>query len=323
MLKFFWLCCLWFAMVQCAKKKVEISAVDLSYPTAMNLNEVKFLNAEIGFAMGGDRFKKPLLLKTMDGGQHWASLSIPQGSEEKEIFGFDINAQGEILTVGYGGTIFHSKDSGNSWVYSQHPSWEELHDVCFRESDTSVIVGGRGFNMGWISKYLRQTQKAEPIDDQRNFELRDIDAPTNDVLYVSGYGAVLKSVNGGEHWDFTAAENDYFTAMAWRNSNEGVVVGYGGSICTTHDGGASWKTVRNGNKWLQTKIHWKGIAENGSGIYVAVGEKGKVFRSLDDGASWKEVTPFTDKDLHAVNFIDAQHIIIVGEKGCIFKLLVE
>ncbi len=289
----------------------------------MNLNEVKFLNDEIGFAMGGDRFKQPLILKTLDGGQHWESLSTPQGSEQKEIFGFDINAQGEVLTVGYGGTMFYSKDTGGSWIYIQHPSWELFHDVCLRESDTAILVGGGGFNKGWMSAFLRQSQQANPFFDQRNFELRDIEAPNNDVLYVSGYGAVLKSVNGGEHWDFTAAENDYFTAMAWRNSNDGVVVGYGGSICTTHDGGTSWKTVRNGNKWLQSKIHFKGIAGNGSGIYVAVGEKGKVFRSIDDGASWKEVKSFTDKDLHAAHFIDARQVIMVGEKGCIFKLLVD
>lgn len=321
--KLYWLCLLWVVFLQCSKKKLAIDADDLSYPTNMNLNEVKFISHDIGFAMGGDRFKQPLILKTWDGGQHWQSLSTPPGSEQKEIFGFDINAQGEILTVGYGGSMFYSKDTGTSWTYIQHPSWELFHDVCLRESDTAILIGGGGFNKGWMSTFLRQNQQANPFYDQRNFELRDIDAPSDEVIYVSGYGAILKSVNGGQRWDFTAAENDYFTAMDWRNTNEGVAVGYGGSICTTHNGGTSWKAVRNGNKWLQTKIHWKGIAGNGLGTYVAVGEKGKVFRSLDDGASWKEVKAFTDKDLHAAHFIDIQHVIMVGEKGCIFKLLVD
>ena len=55
------------------------------------------------------------------------------------------------------------------------------------------------------------------------------------------------------------SKNDFFKAMVWKNSNEGVAVGYEGSIIKTSDGGASWQVKRNGNDLSKQKIHFLNI----------------------------------------------------------------
>ena len=121
-------------------------------------------------------------------------------------------------------------------------------------------------------------------------------------------------------WSFTTAKNDFFKAMSWKNSSEGVAVGYEGSIHKTQDGGATWRVIRNGNDISKKKFHFLDIDRNQNQIMVAVGENGVVFVSRDDGENWIETNQFSLKNLRGISFKDASTCFIVGDKGALFEM---
>ncbi len=307
-------------LLSCSKKKLDINATEILIPMHDRFNKIKFLNQQTGFIIGGQQFSHPAMLKTSDGGATWHEVTLPGNNEQKEIYGFDLFKDGKIITVGYGGTIYVSSDTGSSFQYVQHASWKELKDVVFKSKDSALIIGGSGFNQGHISRFKTDGSGSNQISEMLGFELCDIDMPDSNTVYYAGYGAILKSVDGGLTHDFTTAKNDFFKAMCWKNSNEGIAVGYEGSIIRTTNGGASWQFIRNGNDFTKKKIHFLDVERNNSSRVVAVAEGGVVFVSEDDGASWKEAMRFTSNDLYGITFRDEQTCFVVGDNGCLFSI---
>ena len=71
-----------------------------------------------------------------------------------------------------------------------------------------------------------------------------------------------------------------------------VIVGWGGAILRTTDGGANWATVASG-----TANTLRGVRFFDSTLAYAVGNAGTVLRSTDAGASWNPVASGTAADI--------------------------
>ena len=304
----------------CSKKKIQVEYNEIVVSTKDRLNKIKFFDANIGFIVGGDQYTKATVLKTINGGATWEAINLPTNNEQKEIYSFDILPNGQIVTVGYGGTIYLSDDTGKTFRYVQHHSWKELKDVACINSAQALIVGGTGFNSGHHSQFDMDGLGNNVITQDYNFEISDVDFVNDKLAYMCGYGALLKSTDGGVNWNHTSAKNDFFKAMCWKNAQEGITVGYEGSIHKTTDGSDSWVVVRNGNDITKKKVHFFDVARNSTNRIVAVGERGVVFISLDDGDSWAESNKFTYDDLRGVTFKDEATIFCVGDKGRVFEV---
>ena len=195
-----------------------------------------------------------------------------------------------------------------------------MKDIAFINEQSAIIVGGIGFDKGHISDFLFDGSGSNQIREEKNFELSDIDLVDSNTIYLSGYGAILKSHDQGNHWEFTNAKNDFFKAMSWKNTLEGIAVGYEGSIQKTSDGGKTWSVIRNGNDVTLKKFHFLDIDRNQNKTVVAVGENGVVFISNDDGENWIETNQFSLKDLRGIYFRDETTCFIVGDQGSLFEL---
>ncbi len=319
----FFFCIIFICIHSCKKNELNADVEQINLTTDLRLNKIKFLNQQIGFAVGGDLFARPMLYKTIDGGKNWSDISSLLHGEQKEIFSIDINAKGEFITAGYGGTMYLSKDTGNSFNYIQHPSWEELQDITFLNKDTALWLIGVNLKKGLIG-YLDANNLSVSSDlDERSFELSDIDVVSEQDVYMSGYGAILHSADKGLHWDFTTAKNDYFKSMSWQNKDQGIAVGYAGSICKTTNGGLTWKVIRNGNALFQKKKHWLSVENNGLGTYMVVGEQGECMISKNEGESWETMQEFTREDLRGLSFSDVNTCFVVGTNGFMAKLKIE
>jgi photosystem II stability/assembly factor-like uncharacterized protein len=299
---------------------VEVEVQEVASPTNLLLNKVQFFNEQIGFIVGGSRFMEACFLKTTDGGATWTRVDLSFAPEKKAIYGIDISPTGKLITVGYGGTIFVSNDTGKTFQYVQHNSWREFQDVSIRSDDSCVIVGGIAFASGFVTRMKTNGEAANIMQEEWKAEMSDVNMLTDQVGYISGFGAVLKTINGGLTWDFTNAQNDYFKAMCWLNESEGVIVGYEGSIMKTFDAGKTWDVLRNGNSITKPKFHFLNMASNGKDAIVAVGEKGLVMVSENRGANWKQLKDFTKEDIRGVEFVNSTTYYVVGSNGSIFKL---
>ncbi|MBP6625062.1 MAG: hypothetical protein KA198_07810 [Chitinophagaceae bacterium] len=319
----FFFCFVLFSLHSCKKNELNADVEQINLATDLRLNKIKFLNPQIGFAVGGDLYARPLLYKTMDGGKIWSDISTLLQAEQKEIFSLDISAKGELITAGYGGTMYYSKDTGKSFNYIQHPSWEALQDICFLNKDTALWVIGVNLKKGLMGYLDANNLSVSSTLDSRSFELSDIDVVSEQDVYMSGYGAVLRSADKGQHWDFTTAKNDYFKSMSWQDKDHGIAIGYGGSICKTNDGGNTWEVIRNGNALFQKKKHWLCVENNGLGTYIVVGEQGECMLSRNEGKSWEAMSEFTKEDLRGLFFSDVNTCFVVGTHGYLAKLRID
>jgi uncharacterized protein YbcV (DUF1398 family) len=98
------------------------------------------------------------------------------------------------------------------------------------------------------------------------------------------------------------------------NAETGFVVGFGGTILKTSNGGNTWTAQSSGTtNWLES-VYFTDI-NNG---YVA-GDKGTILKTTDGGTNWTILTSGTNYDLYAVYFSDPDEGCVVGSNGTILK----
>lgn len=89
-------------------------------------------------------------------------------------------------------------------------------------------------------------------------------------------------------------------AVHFINVDNGYVVGAGGTILKTTDGGANWADVSPAGITADLKgIH---VFDQPAGAVVAVGNGGLILRSTDGGTSWSPVASGVSDDLLSVSF---------------------
>jgi photosystem II stability/assembly factor-like uncharacterized protein len=256
----------------------------------------------------------------MEQGKNIIDIPLPQNGIQKEIYGIDVSPIGHIMAVGYDASIYISKDSGNSWTFIQNNSWREFQSIAFRDNDTAVVVGGFGFDKGIILKMNTNAETNDALREDRNFEISDIEFVTTQIGYLSGYGTIMKTIDGGHEWTFTTAKNDFFKAMSWKNEQEGIAVGMNGSIIKTTDGGTQWDMIINGNNFLKKKNRLLDIDYNGNGTYLAVGENGCICISKDEGITWNIIESTISNDLRGLAFLNNSIALVVGTHGTIIEI---
>lgn len=197
-----------------------------------------------------------------------------------------------------------------------------------------------------------------PLDEEA--DLLAIDCLGSQVAWASGQdGTVIRTLDAGETW----ARVDLGSSGTLRgirvvDQHIVYVVGDGGAIHVTHDGGAEWRgidapdidfaavttdargdvalvTALDGSIWRYeadadrleqvhaasaTALH--GISASDDGVEaVAVGELGTWLHTEDGGRQWSAVDVGTHRTLHAVQMARLGAMAIaVGEAGAIVRV---
>lgn len=304
-----------FVFSACKKGHVPVDVVDLSRPQS---DYVYSSIAQLGqtfFIAGGSRWTTSSLLR-FSAERQLTEISLDVNDQQKALYGVDCLPDGHIAAVGYEGQLYVSNDSGKSWRIQRQIESKPYQDIAWLTPDSVLIVGGISFNKGFILKSSTWHQPDIQDFDLRNFEIVDIDYAEQDVYYLAGYGAILKSTNGGGRWDFTAAKNDYFKGMAWINALEGVAVGYTGLILQTKDGGDNWEKISDSG--LPKNRKCLNVDMNIQGDCVIVGEQGFMAFKRAGASTWRTARPFTNKDLRAVKMLNNQEVFVCGTQGAIY-----
>jgi photosystem II stability/assembly factor-like uncharacterized protein len=207
-----------------------------------------FVNEKIGYASG----ERGFLLKTIDGGKNWKTLSTT--GTLNWLYGMAFKDKDNGFAVGLNEAVIKTTDGGKSWVEINAPADKKFY--------------------GFRSIY------------------RDISFNGNTGCIVGQNGSVLMSHDGGESWEPSATyfENDVRELMDLRSVHfitpqRGYAVGeLGTRIMMTEDGGRNW-TYRSTNNAEWFRAIWAAP----SGKLIVVGEREKIVASTDDGFSWKEL----------------------------------
>jgi photosystem II stability/assembly factor-like uncharacterized protein len=97
-------------------------------------------------------------------------------------------------------------------------------------------------------------------------------------------------------------------------STHGVIVGEGGRVDVTDDGGATFTAAMTA-----TKEDLYAVALRGS-RGVAVGAHGSVIVTADGGATWTDRSTGLDGFLGGVRFVDDTTVVVAGERGAVLRL---
>jgi photosystem II stability/assembly factor-like uncharacterized protein len=176
--------------------------------TDLDLASVYFADARTGWVVG----RLGTILATSDGGKHWLVQDTSTDLDLTSVYFADAHTG---WVVGWGGTILATSDGGKHWLVEDSGIPENLYGVHFIDARTGWVVG----------------EKA----------------------------TILATHDGGKHWlaqdasaisppesDFVPGKEISLNGVYFVDARTGWVIGEGGTILATHDGGEHWLAENSG-----------------------------------------------------------------------------
>ncbi len=189
--------------------------------------------------------------------------------------------------------IIHTDDGGDTWSEQVSPESDQLQDVHFMDENTGFALGVESIiktvngGMEWTVVTLDS--------DSVNLMLTDFDFTGLTAYAVGDNGTLLKSLDGGDHWEALPMLPSYafYLAVDFVNPDTGIVAGGKGT------GHFAMRTVDGGHTWDSLSIETSEGTSDGSFLDVSfveestvymAGRLGKVVSSVDYGNTWQEKT---------------------------------
>lgn len=161
----------------------------------------------LGWTVGTDADGRGIILHTKNGGKHWEpqKFDVP-GVIPQEVYfvddkhGWTVGADAHPY-----GIILHTKNGGEHWekqeVLGKYPGG--FNGVSAVDEKTAWVVGDHGVILHTTDGKHWIPQKSPPIPDVLLQGVHAVDANT---VWVTGdtdqgYGTILRTNKGGEHWE--------------------------------------------------------------------------------------------------------------------------
>ena len=237
-----------------------------------------------------------LILHSVDGGEHWERALVPKTvTDDIEAMARGADRK-QIWAIGPEGTIVHSTDGGGSWEDLGLHKDVGLNGVYFLDDSDGWVTG----EFGTILK---------TTDGGHSWQ---------EANHVSGLPKYVEDVTDEEAYHRGIPELEesdlYLMQSAWESPAIGRIVGTGGFVLTTHDGGQTWQAERGDTRNTLFSI---GLPRGRRAVLVGI-----LWTLIhQDGAGWKQdqtVSNTTYTWLRSVSFSpDASLGVIAGGKGAI------
>lgn len=328
---------LWSIFISCSKNKLAVSFEEIPSGTEYELHSIFFVTQQIGFVTGGEKYKKGIVLKTINGGNSWSTIYSSIDYPLKAVS--FINADTGVVVGGIK-TILRTIDGGANWqssevLYSEEAfanTYLDFNSIYLAASNNGIIVGGDGYENGIILKtsnaglsWLDITKQACPNcrytsskhKELLNYNLQSVSFSDANTGFIAGYGIILKTIDAGNNWFPQPAPTGGFFRSVFFENNTGFIAGYNGVILKTDDG-LKWNKLKSGSTVFSKIKYLESICfvSNETG-YVA--GDGILLKTTDGGKSWLK----NDKinySLNSIFFTNVNTGYAVGKAGIILKL---
>jgi photosystem II stability/assembly factor-like uncharacterized protein len=217
------------------------------------ITSVHFPEPNTGYAVGGT-FLTGTILKTTDGGTNWTIIKSDSNITLSSVFFTNVNTGYAVGTNGWmsnEGLILRTTNGGTDWIATVFNDYygTGFHTVCFPEANIGYVVGGccgPGTIFGILYK---STDAGENWTGQEWINvsamgagsIHFLNADTGFVTSAYGSGAIFKTTNGGVNltgWITpTFSYPSLLNSVYFTDIETGYVVGEGGTILKTTDGG--------------------------------------------------------------------------------------
>lgn len=250
------------------------------------------------------------ILLSDDQGGTWRQAEI---ATQRGVALTSLVALGErrLLAVGHDGWILRSEDAGSHWQEMRYDneSGEPLLGLWASGGDRVLAFGSFGKFFQSDDAGLTWNKLALEVDSAH---LNGMDGGADGRrMLVGEQGLVLRSADGGRHWETLQAfyTGSLFGVVRLSTSNW-VTYGMRGHLFVSHDFGDSWTQIPVGN---QLPLYGHALLPNGGGL-VIVGADSSVVR-LDAQGSLVEARRMRGLGTLTSATMVGSRLLVGGERG--------
>jgi photosystem II stability/assembly factor-like uncharacterized protein len=269
--------------------------------TELALYNIKFTDAQTGWISG----QGGLVLHTTNGGETWRPQ---QSGTDEPIFALSFADKNHGWGVASVATYIHTTNGGETWEVGRVEASVEgvdeestlalvdptLYDVHFIDTQTGWMVGEFGKIYHTSDGGAHWTEQQNTLLGQSGFN-DALEFPaffgvhfrnSQEGIAVGVEGKIVKTTDGGQHWNFIAEDFSRFDSSAFfapllYGENKGWIVGAAGRMLQLENG--AWKRTSLGT---QVVIWLRAIEFFDDKHGWVVGGYGTILSTEDGGKRW-------------------------------------
>lgn len=228
--------------------------------------------------------------------------------------------------AGSNGTLLSTKDGGRTWGKEKTKTGDTFRDVYFSDKQNGWILCERSvYRSGGASpSYLMQTSnggadwQALEFSEGEERMVRFFFSRNGTGFAIGEGGVILRMQNEKENWKrlplpvrFLILDGVFIDEL------NGILVGGGGTILNTADGGSTWNEPKFTVPNVREKLNAVDFVDQKTGW--SVGRNGTIYWTNDGGRAWQKQISNVTVDLFDVAFVDTRMGFVVGDKGTILR----
>ncbi len=313
-------------------KGIDITTINSSYRGS--LFDVYFLDEQNGYAVAdyNQEKKKTLLLKTIDGGDHWALDTFQIASVRINTltgYGDKLIALGTSQELGNNNPdhVYSSNDHGLTWAIS--PDFLYGYPLFFDNSKViRSSIGGIYYSTDGGKTWLK-TLENNSLGRANAFQIKG-----KSTAYVAGgasydftnFGFFYNSVDNGLTWQRNSKNFKNIVGMHFIDESIGYVfedLHEGSLTSSSKEGTAIYKTSDGGVTWVKRNADLKNFFmscyffNQSEGLYSNLNS---FYFTNDEGQNWHLQFQKDNASIRKIYFINTHIGLAVGDAGLILKL---
>jgi len=289
-----------------------------------NTSKVFFVNSTLGFLLGDGPEE---FFKTTDSGKTWTKLQ-PDLNFQGVTSLYFTSADTGYASIGNGhvGSALKTTDGGVTWATITLPPNGGFNAVVFTDKQTGYMVGNSGSILKTENAGESWNFQSEFPSGPTNSNLASVDFINKDIGFAVGFKDILKTIDGGNHWELIAQSAFDLRSVSFADSLHGISVGgdwlheFSG-IVTTSNGGTNWNESSSStiDRYI-SKIKFVN-ADTGYAVGGNTGTfSGFILKTTDAGITWSAINIGIDTYwISDLSLPDENTIFVVGQLGQILK----
>lgn len=267
------------------------------------LRSFYFVNESVGF-LGGN---SGVIYKTLNSGNSFSFVSLPEQSNINDIFFIDENI-GFVCAAN--GKVYKTTNQGANWTATSLSS-TSINKILFINNTDAFIVG----NNGKLFKTNDQGVNWSPVTISATYNLNDIKFYSNQLYIVGDDNRIYKSSDLGQTWTNQRLINTYpyFNLNSIGILNGNMIVGGESNIYKSADT-TNWSILVPGI--YPSELKSISFANDNQGTITGSGSTGfysVVYRTTDGGHNWiNQMATFTLNAYKGVQLKENGKGILVG-----------
>ncbi|MBL0743470.1 YCF48-related protein [Chryseolinea lacunae] len=272
---------------------------DLPAQTDARIINLRFVDADHGFATFKNSKDNDELFATIDGGQSWNPVNPPGLRAIKTLHWIDGKTAVAFGTTSlYDNEFFRTENGGTSWEPISLPVFPQqdiniLTDIAFVDANNGFAVGAAGniLRTNDKGKTWRSANEGYPFFHSLSF-------PSKNVGYASSGKGFFKTTDGGATWTFQhQSESLTVLNMQFVSETDGMLYGFKNFYYRVSQGGADIDLLTLPVNFLSLSE----LVQSGDSVFIAgtalAPFRQVLLRSGDRGETWETTTLSDERNL--------------------------